>query len=310
MVTCRSGMPGQGVYHHLAPTSLTARSEHNMQRSAAPVDERRKQLVERGARQSGGQRALHPEPCRLPVAARPQPPPEPNCRSKPRPRARNRRVWAGVEKTAQAVTSNVFDEACRRDPEHRRRWVVLVDGDRHQIARVRAAKSRGLGQDIALVVDFIHVLEYLRDAAWCFFDQGDRNAEKWVTERASPSCRNTRAMLPLALAVALPCGNCQQQARGRRRLRRLPRCQTEHAPLRPLPCRGLAHRHGGHRRGLPPSHRGPPRHHRGSLEPRPSQDSAPYARAGTLTTTGASTSRPSTGETMPHATPAQPLSES
>jgi len=42
--------------------------------------------------------------------------------SKPRPRARNKRVWASVEKTAQAVTSNVFDEACRRDPEHRRRW--------------------------------------------------------------------------------------------------------------------------------------------------------------------------------------------
>ncbi|HUJ82874.1 MAG TPA: ISKra4 family transposase, partial [Candidatus Acidoferrales bacterium] len=105
--------------------------------------------------------------------------------SKPRPRARNKRVWASVEKTAQAVTSNVFEEAYRRDPEHRRRWVALVDGDRHQIARIRAeAKSRGLGQDITLVVDFIHVLEYLWDAAWCFFDQGDPNAEKWVTERA------------------------------------------------------------------------------------------------------------------------------
>jgi hypothetical protein len=105
--------------------------------------------------------------------------------AKPRPRARNKRVWASVEKSAAAVTSDVFDEAHRRDPECRRRLVVLVDGDRHQIARVRAeAKRRGLGREITLVVDFIHVLEYLWDAAWCFFEEGDREVETWVTERA------------------------------------------------------------------------------------------------------------------------------
>ncbi len=103
--------------------------------------------------------------------------------SKPRPRARNKRVWASVEKRAEAVTSEVFEEARRRDPWCRRRWVVLVDGDRHQIARVRAeAKRRGI--EVTLVVDFIHVLEYLWDAAWCFFAEGDKEAERWVTERA------------------------------------------------------------------------------------------------------------------------------
>jgi hypothetical protein len=106
--------------------------------------------------------------------------------SKPRPRARNKRVWASVEKSAEAVTAEVFEEARRRDPECRRRWVVLVDGDRHQIARVRAeAKRRGISKDVTLVVDFIHVLEYLWDAAWCFFAEGDKGAEEWVTERAS-----------------------------------------------------------------------------------------------------------------------------
>ncbi len=85
-----------------------------------------------------------------------------------------------------AVTGDVFEEARRRDPECRRRWVVvLVDGDRHQIARIRAeAKRRGMSKDVTLVVDFIHVLEYLWDAAWCFFAEGDENAEEWVTERA------------------------------------------------------------------------------------------------------------------------------
>jgi hypothetical protein len=103
----------------------------------------------------------------------------------PRPRPRDKRVWASVEKNSKAVTSDVFEEARRRDPQIRRRWVVLVDGDPHQIRRVRAeAKRRGVGQHITLVADFIHVLEYLWKAAWCFFDEGDREAEKWVTERA------------------------------------------------------------------------------------------------------------------------------
>jgi hypothetical protein len=103
--------------------------------------------------------------------------------STPRPRAKNKRVWASVDKSAEQVTAEVFAEADRRDPDHRRMWVVLVDGDRHQIARVRAAARRAR-VEITLVVDFIHVLEYLWKAAWCFFNEGDRAADAWVTERA------------------------------------------------------------------------------------------------------------------------------
>jgi hypothetical protein len=57
--------------HVTVEFDLAARSEHNMQRSVAPADERREQLVQRGGRQAGGQRALQPEPRCLPVAARP-----------------------------------------------------------------------------------------------------------------------------------------------------------------------------------------------------------------------------------------------
>lgn len=103
---------------------------------------------------------------------------------RPRPRARKKRVWASVEKSAVEVTAEVFAEAQRRDPEHHRPWVALVDGDRHQIERVRAA-ARRLGVKVTLVVDFIHVLEYLWKAAWCFFEEGDRAADAWVTERAT-----------------------------------------------------------------------------------------------------------------------------
>ena len=103
--------------------------------------------------------------------------------SRPRPRARSKRVWASVEKPAEVVMRELFDEAERRDPEHRRRWAVLVDGERHQIERLRAeAKRRGVTP--VFVLDLMHVLEYLWDAAWCFFEEGDAAAEAWVTEHA------------------------------------------------------------------------------------------------------------------------------
>ena len=33
-------------------------------------------------------------------------------------------------------------------------------------------------------MDFIHVLEYLWKAAWCFFDKGDNAVEQWIAKRA------------------------------------------------------------------------------------------------------------------------------
>ena len=35
-----------------------------------------------------------------------------------------------------------------------------------------------------MIVDFVHVLEYLWGAAWCFFPEADPAAETWVRERA------------------------------------------------------------------------------------------------------------------------------
>jgi hypothetical protein len=87
-----------------------------------------------------------------------------------------------VEDAAQVITS-VFDEAERRDPQHHRTWVALVDGNNHQIDRIGAeAKRRTI--DVTIVIDLIHVLEYLWKAAWCFFDEADPNAEQWVRDRA------------------------------------------------------------------------------------------------------------------------------
>jgi hypothetical protein len=90
--------------------------------------------------------------------------------------------WYTVQITASRAEtiSAVFDQAERRDPGHARPWIALVDGDRHQIQVIRAqAAERKV--PVTILVDFIHVLEYLWKAAWCFCPPRDSAAEDWVT---------------------------------------------------------------------------------------------------------------------------------
>ncbi len=53
-------------------------------------------------------------------------------------RARNKRVWASVERDPGKVTEELFEETHRRDPEHRRLWVMLVDGHKDQLKHIWA----------------------------------------------------------------------------------------------------------------------------------------------------------------------------
>ncbi|MGI8752570.1 MAG: ISKra4 family transposase [Acidimicrobiales bacterium] len=101
----------------------------------------------------------------------------------PAPKAAAKWVTASVVEDAAVVIAKVFDEAQRRDPNHKRRWVALVDGNNHQIYRInKEAKTRGA--EVAIVIDLIHVLEYLWGAVWCFFTEGDAAAQAWVHDRA------------------------------------------------------------------------------------------------------------------------------
>lgn len=99
-----------------------------------------------------------------------------------RPRPTSKRVWASVEHSPQRVIDDAFDEAVRRDPELRRRWVVLVDGNRDQFRRITRAAQR-VGVEVTIVLDIVHVLEYLWHAAYAFEPAGTDAAEKWVEDR-------------------------------------------------------------------------------------------------------------------------------
>ena len=54
------------------------------------------------------------------------------------PTAANKWLTASVTDAAATVVGRIFDEADRRDPTHLRTWIALVDGNNHQIDRIRA----------------------------------------------------------------------------------------------------------------------------------------------------------------------------
>lgn len=106
-----------------------------------------------------------------------------NDRPKPAPKAQNKWLTASVVEDAACVIAEVFEEADRRDPTRRCDWVALVDGNNHQIDRIEIeANKRGI--DITIVVDWVHVLEYIWSAAWSFFGEGEPAAEDWVNNKA------------------------------------------------------------------------------------------------------------------------------
>jgi hypothetical protein len=92
-------------------------------------------------------------------------------------------LTASVVDDAASVVARVFDEAARRVPDHRRTWVALVDGNNHQIDRIHA-ETHTHDVTVHVLRDFVHVIEYLWKATWCFHREGDPAAEAWVHDKA------------------------------------------------------------------------------------------------------------------------------
>lgn len=99
-----------------------------------------------------------------------------------RPRPEKKRVWASVEKEVPVVLDGAFAEAIRRDPARQKTWVGLVDGNATQLKLLKKF-AKQYGVELTIVLDLIHVLEYLWKAAWAFHHEGDEAAETWVDER-------------------------------------------------------------------------------------------------------------------------------
>lgn len=99
-----------------------------------------------------------------------------------RPRPEHKRVWASLDKEPKAVIEQMFAEAHRRDPNRTKHWAALVDGNPSQLALIKKA-ARHHGAKPTIIVDIIHVLEYLWGAGFALHGEGESKAERWVSER-------------------------------------------------------------------------------------------------------------------------------
>ena len=99
-----------------------------------------------------------------------------------KPRPENKRVWASIERKADQVIEEIFTEAQVRDPRHKKQWVGLVDGDPKQL---KLLEETAVAYDVTLIIilDFIHVLEYLWKASRAFYAEASPKCEQFVSER-------------------------------------------------------------------------------------------------------------------------------
>jgi hypothetical protein len=102
---------------------------------------------------------------------------------RPRPKATAKWLAGSVVNDPASTIASAFDQAGARDPQHQRTWVVLVDGAEHQLGLIRAEAQRR-DVTIHIVIDLIHVLEYIWKAAWSLHSPGDPAAEDWVAVKA------------------------------------------------------------------------------------------------------------------------------
>lgn len=98
---------------------------------------------------------------------------------RPGPKVSGKWLAASVQREATDMIAWMVDEAHRRDPTHDRDWFAVVDGNAHQIDRITAEAKR-YDQPITIIVDVVHVLEYVWAAAWCLYPKADPAAETWV----------------------------------------------------------------------------------------------------------------------------------
>lgn len=122
--------------------------------------------------------------------------------NKPAPKAVSRRYRVDIAADRSAAIGWLFDEASRRDPGHDRDWVALVDGDNHQIRLIEAeAAARGV-TGLTILIDLIHVLEYLWKAAWALHQPRDPAIETWTIAQALDILHGRAAEVTTRIAQA------------------------------------------------------------------------------------------------------------
>lgn len=108
-------------------------------------------------------------------------PEEKKSKSLKAPKPEGKRVWASVEKEPKTVITEIFEEAFSRDREGEKNWVALVDGNKTQLQLIKNL-AQTYQQNVTIVLDLIHVIEYVWKAAFVFHSPGTPEAEDWVSK--------------------------------------------------------------------------------------------------------------------------------
>ena len=102
------------------------------------------------------------------------------------PVATSKWLSASIIEDIPAVIKAGFDEAERRDPDHERTWIALVDGNLTQIEAI-TAEATARQVTVTILIDYLHVSGYVWDAAKAFFHTettaGMALAGTWVADR-------------------------------------------------------------------------------------------------------------------------------
>lgn len=89
-----------------------------------------------------------------------------------------KRVFASLKRSKEEVIGEMALEMARRDPGREKTWVCVCDGEEALQRRVNAALP-----GVVLVLDLLHVLSYLWNAAYVFHKEGSTEAAAWVRRR-------------------------------------------------------------------------------------------------------------------------------
>ena len=130
-------------------------------------------------------------------------------------------------RSATEVVAEAMLEAERHDPERVKRWVVLVDGAETQLALVEAGAA-AYGVDVTVILDIIHVVEYVWKAAHVFHDEGSPELACWAwtrvrdilegkARRVAASMRRAATVAGLSPDTRKPVDTCADCAPRRRR---------------------------------------------------------------------------------------------
>lgn len=102
----------------------------------------------------------------------------------PGPKTQGRTLFASVKRPAADVIADAFAEAHRRDPGHKREWIVVIDGNVHQIETAEKLAEK-YQVKVKILIDLIHIVQYVWKAANAFFYRKDAAGRDWAREQVA-----------------------------------------------------------------------------------------------------------------------------